>query len=91
MDLRSFSFVAFGTRLSACGHLERLNRDFDICLMTILGIGVDVVHVTRILALINRRSPKLLAIRILSAKEMEEWGDVGSADITSQARFLAVR
>ncbi|EKM59716.1 uncharacterized protein PHACADRAFT_205934 [Phanerochaete carnosa HHB-10118-sp] len=59
--------------------------------MAILGIGVDVVHVPRILALIQRRGPEPFAARILSSLEMQDWRALRSSDLLVQARFLAVR
>ncbi|PCH41384.1 hypothetical protein WOLCODRAFT_89238 [Wolfiporia cocos MD-104 SS10] len=40
--------------------------------MGILGIGVDVLHVSRLAALIERRSAQRLASRILSAFSVKE-------------------
>lgn len=39
----------------------------------ILGIGVDIVHLPRIAALIKRRGPQVLAKRILSSHEHNEF------------------
>jgi holo-[acyl-carrier protein] synthase len=58
--------------------------------MAILGIGVDIVHVPRILALIQRRKPENLATRILSKRELADWRELPQ-DLTVQARFLAGR
>lgn len=59
--------------------------------MGTLGIGVDVVHIPRILALIRRRGPELLARRILSQQEIDEWRVFPPSDVAVQAKFLAVR
>ncbi|KAK0206474.1 4'-phosphopantetheinyl transferase [Desarmillaria ectypa] len=54
----------------------------------ILGIGVDVVHLPRIVALIARRGPERFAQRILSNEELQSWKTIQEGD---HARFLAVR
>lgn len=59
--------------------------------MTIVGIGVDVVHIPRIIALMRRRTPNRLASRILSKAEMQDWVNIASAEPTTQARYLSVR
>ena len=60
--------------------------------MAILGIGVDVVHVPRILALLNRRRPDRFASRILSTTEYGQWQALQmSDDIQDRVQFLAVR
>lgn len=59
--------------------------------MTILGIGVDVVHLPRILALFNRRRPDRFASRILSTAEYGQWKDLQISDAQDRVQFLAVR
>lgn len=59
--------------------------------MAILGVGVDVVHLPRILALVQRRGAEALASRILSPPEMQEWQAKRASDVSVHARFLAVR
>ncbi|KAH9894324.1 4'-phosphopantetheinyl transferase [Cubamyces lactineus] len=59
--------------------------------MGILGIGVDVVHVPRILRLLERRTPTKLAHRILSEKELSVWNGLPSEDEVRRTRYLAVR
>ena len=59
--------------------------------MAILGIGVDVVHLPRILALLNRRRPDRFASRILSATEYGQWQALQISDARDRAQFLAVR
>ncbi|KIP12876.1 hypothetical protein PHLGIDRAFT_97620 [Phlebiopsis gigantea 11061_1 CR5-6] len=60
--------------------------------MGLVGIGVDVLHTPRILALMRRRSPEQLARRILSQTEWKEWRQkVHSRDLPAQATWLAVR
>ncbi|KAF8639948.1 hypothetical protein AX17_001198 [Amanita inopinata Kibby_2008] len=60
--------------------------------MSILGIGVDVVHVPRIVALIRRRDAQKLASRILSSKEVSQWNSLpADCNESGRARFLAVR
>ncbi|KAL8279124.1 hypothetical protein RQP46_008380 [Phenoliferia psychrophenolica] len=62
---------------------------------SILGIGVDIVALPRLRALINRRGPDRLALRILSSHEHREWHDRHAAtikwDAERELRFLAVR
>ena len=59
--------------------------------MAILGIGVDIVHLPRILALLNRRSPDRFAFRILSTTEYDQWHALQISDAQDRAQFLAVR
>ncbi len=59
--------------------------------MGILGIGVDIAHVPRIIRLMERRTPTKLAHRILSEKELHVWDALPTADEARRARFLAVR
>lgn len=59
--------------------------------MTVLGIGVDVVHLPRIAALLRRRGGQRFANRVLSDAELRQWNDVVKRDNAEQARFLAVR
>ncbi|OBZ76309.1 Holo-[acyl-carrier-protein] synthase [Grifola frondosa] len=59
--------------------------------MGILGIGVDVLHIPRLLAVIERRTAKRLASRILSQVEMSTWESLPSCDDARRTRFLAVR
>lgn len=59
--------------------------------MAILGIGVDVLHLPRVLALIRRRTESRFASRILSAKEFSEWDAMPLDNVQSRLRFLAVR
>ena len=41
--------------------------------MGIIGVGIDVVHVPRIVSIVTRRTPAKLASRILSPSEFREW------------------
>lgn len=41
--------------------------------MGIIGIGIDIVHVPRIVSLVCRRTPAKFAARILSPSEFTEW------------------
>ncbi|OCH93659.1 4'-phosphopantetheinyl transferase [Obba rivulosa] len=59
--------------------------------MGILGIGVDLIHVPRIVSLLNRRTPGRLAARILSDEELALWKDIPPGDSARRTRFLAVR
>ncbi|KAJ6614308.1 4'-phosphopantetheinyl transferase superfamily [Mycena sp. CBHHK59/15] len=53
--------------------------------MSVLGIGVDVVHVPRIAALLSRRNPQRFASRILSPQEAAQ------THLLADPTFLAVR
>ncbi|KAI9067626.1 4'-phosphopantetheinyl transferase [Trametes sanguinea] len=59
--------------------------------MGILGIGVDIVHMPRIVRLMDRRSPARFAQRILSTKELCVWHAIPLAEETRRTRYLAVR
>ena len=60
--------------------------------MAILGIGVDVVHLPRFLALLNRRHPDRFASRILSTTEYGKWQALQISDAWQDCvQFLAVR
>lgn len=60
--------------------------------MSILGMGVDVVYVPRILALIHRRGSHKFASRILSPQELSDWNALPPSMVPfARARFLAVR
>ena len=41
--------------------------------MGIIGVGIDIVHIPRIVSLVARRTPAKLAARILSPSEFNEW------------------
>jgi holo-[acyl-carrier protein] synthase len=41
--------------------------------MGIIGIGIDIVHTPRVASLVARRTPRKLATRILSPRELREW------------------
>ncbi|PPQ79572.1 hypothetical protein CVT25_003454 [Psilocybe cyanescens] len=59
--------------------------------MTILGIGVDLVHVPRIASIMARSRTERFASRILSHYELAEWQSLGTTSIPHRVRFLAVR
>jgi len=59
--------------------------------MTILGIGVDLVHIPRITSLLRRRNSERFASKILSAQEYNQWASLGSSEPSARPRFLAVR
>lgn len=58
--------------------------------MTILGIGVDLVHLPRIADLLLRRDPNRFVRRILTQTEISQW-KVLANDAAKQIQFLAVR
>ena len=41
--------------------------------MGIIGVGIDIVHIPRIVSLVVRRTPAKLAARMLSPSELSEW------------------
>ena len=59
--------------------------------MTILGIGVDLVHIPRIASLLGRRNPERFAAKILSTQEYNQWVSLGASEPFARLRFLAVR
>ncbi|KAF5369817.1 hypothetical protein D9758_001113 [Tetrapyrgos nigripes] len=60
--------------------------------MAILGIGVDIVHVPRILNLIQRRGGDKFAAKILSERELQTWRPTRlERDSFREAQYLAVR
>ena len=59
--------------------------------MTLLGIGVDLVHIPRIASLLSRRNPEKFAVKILSTQEYNQWVSLGSSEPSARLRFLAVR
>jgi hypothetical protein len=69
------------------GPLQKL----DLNAMSIIGVGIDLLHLPRISSLIKRRGKTKLAMRILSTGELADWELIPSADITRQTRYLAVR
>lgn len=63
--------------------------------MPILGIGVDILHLPRLISLLSRRGSKAFATRILSSQEIrtfqvlaEQYGEDETERI---AQFLGVR
>ncbi|KAI0650068.1 4'-phosphopantetheinyl transferase [Trametes meyenii] len=59
--------------------------------MGILGIGVDVVNVPRMISLIERRTSARLAHRILSEQELAVWHALPAEDESRRVRYLSVR
>ncbi|PFH51456.1 hypothetical protein AMATHDRAFT_142672 [Amanita thiersii Skay4041] len=60
--------------------------------MTILGIGVDLVHIPRIVALVRRRGTHRFITRILSPVELSHWQSLSEDSAAIERfRFLAVR
>ncbi|EGO01972.1 hypothetical protein SERLA73DRAFT_50034 [Serpula lacrymans var. lacrymans S7.3] len=59
--------------------------------MPVHGIGVDVLHLTRISSLLKRQSPSKFALRILSTEEYATFSTFPSSDDQRRTRFLAVR
>jgi holo-[acyl-carrier protein] synthase len=57
--------------------------------MTILGIGIDVVHLPRFAAFVSRRGPSRVSARILSSSERVAFKRL-PAEVDA-ARYLAVR
>ncbi|EIW82372.1 4'-phosphopantetheinyl transferase [Coniophora puteana RWD-64-598 SS2] len=60
--------------------------------MPIHGIGIDIVHVSRIASLVRRRNVDTLARRILSSEEQATFSHIHEEGTeTRKTRFLAVR
>ncbi|KAK7695631.1 hypothetical protein QCA50_000267 [Cerrena zonata] len=59
--------------------------------MGILGVGIDIVSLRRVLALVERRSASRLAHRILSPNEFSLWQSKTAKLSFDNERFLAVR
>ncbi|CCM03408.1 uncharacterized protein FIBRA_05539 [Fibroporia radiculosa] len=59
--------------------------------MPILGVGVDVLNIHRIIALVKRRSATRIAARILSDEELTVWQPLSTKNAALRDRFLAVR
>ncbi|KAH0840007.1 4'-phosphopantetheinyl transferase [Lanmaoa asiatica] len=62
--------------------------------MTIHGIGVDLLHVPRMAALVNRRGAKRVASRILSPSERNAFGRLWPENLPwmhAATQFLGVR
>ena len=58
----------------------------------IVGIGVDLLHLTRLRSLLVRRNPQQLASRILSKEELKEWeGRESVWDMKQIESYLALR
>jgi hypothetical protein len=73
------------------GTNSRIKQSQQPSSMTILGIGVDLVHIPRITSLLRRRNPEKFAAKILSAQEYNQWVSLGSSEPSIRLRFLAVR
>ncbi|KAG2146766.1 4'-phosphopantetheinyl transferase superfamily [Suillus clintonianus] len=63
--------------------------------MPILGIGVDILHLPRLISLLNRRRSEAFATRILSSQELRTFqllaGQHGEDKTEKTVRFLGVR
>ncbi|KZS97972.1 4'-phosphopantetheinyl transferase [Sistotremastrum niveocremeum HHB9708] len=59
--------------------------------MPIVGIGTDILSLTRIHALVQRRSCDHFAKRILSDREARVWETYREVELSKKVRFLAVR
>ncbi|CAL1702354.1 unnamed protein product [Somion occarium] len=59
--------------------------------MAILGVGIDLVSIRRIVDLVRRRSAARLAHRILSSSELSGWQSRPFASSDERIKFLAVR
>lgn len=57
--------------------------------MSILGIGVDIVQLSRVARIVDKRGAARFAQRILSVEERTEWEQLQGQE--QQIRFLAVR
>jgi hypothetical protein len=78
-------------RLNLYSHLPRN--------MTVHGIGIDLLHIPRMVALTERRGPSRLASRILSPSELRDFrrlksdklAENGQGSMEAGIRFLGVR
>ncbi|KAG2369869.1 4'-phosphopantetheinyl transferase [Suillus spraguei] len=63
--------------------------------MPILGIGVDILHLPRLISLLSRRGTKAFATRILSSQELQTFQLLaerhGEVKTGRTAQFLGVR
>lgn len=59
--------------------------------MTILGVGVDVLQLSRIASLMSRRTPERMALRILNSHELRLWSALPPSDGAQRMRYIAVR
>lgn len=63
--------------------------------MPILGIGIDILHLPRLISLLGRRRSEAFATRILSSQELRTFQLLaeqhGEDDIKRIAQFLGVR
>lgn len=59
--------------------------------MTMLGLGVDIVHVPRIAAILRSGRSERFAARILSGEEHEQWLGLSPSQDEDRIRFLSVR
>lgn len=56
----------------------------------LVGVGVDLLHLSRLRAILARRDPARLAGRILCTDELHEWRNLGGSTFQSE-RYLALR
>ncbi|GAA5878963.1 hypothetical protein JCM3774_000676 [Rhodotorula dairenensis] len=56
----------------------------------LLGVGVDLLHLSRLRQVLSRRDPARLAARILSDQERAQWAELAAGPDQSE-RFLALR
>jgi holo-[acyl-carrier protein] synthase len=59
--------------------------------MSLLGIGVDILHIPRFRALVTRRTAERVAARILSSQEHLTFKELPTGKHEARLRFLAVR
>jgi holo-[acyl-carrier protein] synthase len=60
--------------------------------MTVLGIGIDLLHLPRFRALVSRRGAAPVAARILSQTEHSAWQKIPKEGLNGRStQFLAVR
>ncbi|GAA5996559.1 holo-ACP synthase [Rhodotorula paludigena] len=56
----------------------------------LVGVGVDLLHLSRLRAVLARRDPARLAGRILCTDELHDWRNLGGSTFQSE-RYLALR
>lgn len=64
--------------------------------MPVLGIGVDILHLPRLISLLSRKGSDAFSKKILSSQELRSFQGLrefqhGGGDIERIARFLGVR
>ncbi|TFK28800.1 4'-phosphopantetheinyl transferase [Coprinopsis marcescibilis] len=59
--------------------------------MAILGIGVDIVHLPRIVSILKKSYADKFVKKILSPQEYVKWASLKTSEEAARVRFVAVR